>query len=591
MNSLRYDSSPRRKSKQQTSQIAEDSFRAFRPFINIFDCGECYDGHPYHLITKLDWALYKRYKAGERGLTYPSGFAFNPYLCIIKNIFSPKHVHDHIHHRRTTYYTSGRNGLALMYLDIDAHHPWQTDEYKAKAVLQRLFPAAFFRASKRGQNGYLKVRYTSMQDFNATAAHLQIVLKRLFLHMGILCDIEVKGTITCDGKSGTLAKLPFSTTYPCNMRDETDCWGHRQLRAFQACPLINATRIKVVADQVNGKLDEAKIREFAKYKESLAEAEKEEATIVASPVQKPDAPVSPPVSTKTAPPPPAPGQERAVRPVRAAFFQAPDVDVDDDAFARNHRDIKPFVRAFYRQARRFPTTDETLDWLHEHGRYSGDWHDNEANRAKRVGQILRFTERTFDPAKLSTGQHQEVCLNVNRFGWWVRQHFGAGMAVEVADPSRFDPFTMTAPVSDLWISAQFIQTFLAVAEFCLCQDPLGNSAVPTNRIKKLWAMVEGGANWNQRYYQIVRDRLDRMGVITITDRDHHPGKAWRWEPGQDFPEGSWKAEQRKLRERSRRPSGDQTEPYRERKVHNTLYQDGPVFDPVDATIPLVRAPP
>jgi hypothetical protein len=192
---------------------------------------------------------------------------------------------------------------------------------------------------------------------------------------------------------------------------------------------------------------------------------------------------------------------------------------------------------------------------------------------------------------LSTGQHQEVSLNVERFGWWVRQHFGAGMAVEVEDYSKFDPYTMTAPVSDLFVPAQFIQTFLAVAEFCLRQDPLGNSAVPTNRIKKLWAMVEGGANWNQRYYQIVRDRLDRMGVITITDRDHHPGKAWRWESGGSFPEGSWKEEQRKLRERSRQPSGDGMVRYRERKVHNTLYQDGRDFEPIDATIPLVRAPP
>ena len=80
MNRLRYNSKAKRKSKQQISQIAEDSFRAFRPFINIFDCGEFYDGHPYHLITKLDWALYRRHKAGERGLTYPNGTTFPRYL-------------------------------------------------------------------------------------------------------------------------------------------------------------------------------------------------------------------------------------------------------------------------------------------------------------------------------------------------------------------------------------------------------------------------------------------------------------------------------------------------------------------------------
>jgi hypothetical protein len=150
---------------------------------------------------------------------------------------------------------------------------------------------------------------------------------------------------------------------------------------------------------------------------------------------------------------------------------------------------------------------------------------------------------------------------------------------------------MTAPVSNLFVPAEFIQTFLAVVEVCLRDDPLGNSAVPTNRIKALWPMVEGGANWNQRYYQIVRDRLDRMGVITITDREHEPGKAWRWEACEDFPEGTWREEQRKLRERSKQPSGDGTVLTKERKVHNTLYQDGPIFEPLEASIPLVRPPP
>lgn len=589
MNSLRYDSKANRNSKQQILQLAQDSFEVFKPFINIFDCGQLYDGSPRHLITTQDWDLYARHKAGEKNLTLPSGRRFNPYLRIVSNIFSPKHANDAIQHGRIMYYTSGRNGLALMYLDIDAHHPWQKDEGKAKAVLQRLFPGAFFRASKRGQNGYLKVRYNSMEEFNATAAYLQQVLKRLFLHLGILCDIEVKGTITCNGKSGLLAKLPFRNTYPCYMRDETDCWNYHQLRKFKACPLANVARINVVAQRLDGRLDAEKIQNTANFKKSLAE----QVANAAAPQPEHKATASIPVPSQAAPPPTAEKPERALRPVRAACIESTNAngDLDGDAFARNHKDIKPFVRGFYGQTRRFPTTDETLDWLHQHGCYSGNWYDNEAKRARRVGQILHFTQQTFDPGKLTTGQHQAVCLNVDRFAWWVRQHFGAGIAIEVADCSRFDPVTMTAPVSDLFVPARFIQTFLAVAEVCLRDDPLEDKAVPTNRIKKLWAMVEGGANWNQRYYQIVRDRLDRMGVISITDRDHHPGKAWRWETGEDFPEASWKEEQRKLRKRHKQPSGEATVLTKERKVHNTLYQDMPDFGPIQATIPLVRAPP
>lgn len=150
---------------------------------------------------------------------------------------------------------------------------------------------------------------------------------------------------------------------------------------------------------------------------------------------------------------------------------------------------------------------------------------------------------------------------------------------------------MTAPVVRLSVPAEFIQTFLAVVEFCLRHDPLGNKAVPTNRIKRLWGMVEGGASWNQHYYQIVRERLERMGIITITDREHEPGKAWRWEAGRDFPEGSWKEEQRKLKERVKHLSGDEVELNRERMVHNTLYQNAAVSEPIQATIPLVRPPP
>ncbi len=199
-------SQQKKRKKQEISQLALDSFNAFKPFINVFDCGLSYDGSPYHLITKEDWRLFARYKAGEKGLTYPDGRKFNPYLDVVGNIFVPKHVHNHIHCRETSYYTSGQNGLGLLYLDIDAHEPWQKDEYKAKAVLERIFPFGYFRASGRGQNGYVKVSYVDAQEFNRVAGFLQGVLKRLFLHLGILCDVEVKGTISHGGKSGSSGK-------------------------------------------------------------------------------------------------------------------------------------------------------------------------------------------------------------------------------------------------------------------------------------------------------------------------------------------------------------------------------------------------
>ena len=112
----------------KVSQLAQDSFVAVRPFINIFDCG--YE-KPFHAISRRDWDFHRRHKAGERGLLYESGREFHPYNDIIRNIFSEDHVESNLWDKKTIYYTSERKGIALLYGDIDAHHAWQTDEEKA----------------------------------------------------------------------------------------------------------------------------------------------------------------------------------------------------------------------------------------------------------------------------------------------------------------------------------------------------------------------------------------------------------------------------------------------------------------------------
>ena len=272
----------------------------------------------------------------------------------------------------------------------------------------------------------------------------------------------------------------------------------------------------------------------------------------------------------------------------------------EDAFVRNQQDIRPFVRAFWKEQQRFPTTDETLDWIKANSRYSGEWEDGENKRAKRVGQILAFTEQSFDPKKMSQGEHQPVSLQTGRFSWWVRQNIGSALTGHIANLREFDPVAMTAPTTEVSVPAKFVETFLVVAEFCLQQDPLDNKAVPTNRIKKLWAMVEGGAAWNQQYFQIVRERLHRMGIIRIFDRQHHSGKAWRWEATDSFPADDYRKEQRKLRERSRLRTGVAgsyrdlvagTRTIRELKVHNTLYHNADEISGLQAEMAEGRAPP
>ena len=272
----------------------------------------------------------------------------------------------------------------------------------------------------------------------------------------------------------------------------------------------------------------------------------------------------------------------------------------EDAFRRNLEDLRPFVRAFYSQERRFPTTEEALEWLKDNGRYSGEWEDNFNRRAKRVEQILQFTERTFNPDMLAKGENPSVSLELGRFSWWVRQHFGSAMMRKVTDISRFDAETMKAPTTTISVPAKFVETFLAVAEFCIKEDPLSNRAVPTNRIKKIWAMVKDGAAWNQKYFQVVRDRFESDGRHSIFDRQHHIGKAWRWSVGDSFPEHSWKEDQRKFKEEHRLPP-ELAKSFEEivaadsdsdnNNIHNTLYHDEAQISAISQPDEQVRPPP
>jgi hypothetical protein len=571
MSTTQYNSERQRKNKKEISQLAKDSFEAIQPFINLFDCGLAGPNGPFHLITKEDWQLFARHKSGERKLTHKCGDIFNPYLDVVRNIYCEKHVHQHIFENQTTYFTSVTNGLGLLYLDIDAHHEWQKDEYEAKEILKELFPFGYFRASGRGQNGYLKVRYSSIEEFNALASSLESVLKQHFLSAGILCDIEVKGKITTKKLSGSLAKLPFNNTYPCYMRDDTDSWNYRQLELFKSCLIINTNRIKHISSQLT--FDEQRVRDTETHKQALIEEEKAQQRASEST----NLTVSQPAAVK----PVAPQKTKQVIKSKTEKQGSS----SGDAFVRNQEDLLPFVREHYKKHKMFPGVTDALDHLHKNGLFSGSWFDKENKRASRVGQILSFTEQTFDPSKLSSGKNRPIDLRLGKFAWWVRNHFGSGISVTYSDINRFDPYTLTAPIVHAFVPAHFIETFLTVADACMRQDPLSNQAVPTNRFKKLWDMVKDGSPWNQKYFQIVRERLNKLKVIRIIDRHREAGKAWKWEAGKDFPSESYKTP----KQPSHLEAGiDIKENYKE---HNTLYQNRSDFEEILDLEEIIRPPP
>ena len=219
------------------------------------------------------------------------------------------------------------------------------------------------------------------------------------------------------------------------------------------------------------------------------------------------------------------------------------------------QDIRPFVRAFWKEQQRFPTTDETLDWLKANSRYSGEWEDGESKRAKRVGQILAYTEQSFDPKKMSQGEHPPVSLQMGRFSWWVRQHIGSVLTGHIANLRAFDPVAMTAPGPPSPYQPSSSRHFWWSQISVFSKIRWTTKRFPPTGSKSCGRWWTGGAAWNQQYFQIVRERLDRMGVIRIFDRQHHSGKAWRWEAGDSFPADDYRKEQRKLRERSRLRTG------------------------------------
>ena len=320
-----------------------------------------------------------------------------------------------------------------------------------------MFPFGYFRASRRGQNGFLKIRYGSIKEFNSLADRLEQILQRHFLSLGILCDFETKGTIT-DDKSGGLAKFPFTTQqYPCRMRDETDNWTSQQLEKFNACPVVNARRIECIMGQIE--TDEDKAIAFAQHKMKLEEEQKaKDQKLAPSPPLMPN-----PVVTIQSKP--------SVRLSTARLKTELPPSESADAFRRNLEDLRPFTRAFYSAHRRFPTTNEALEWLKTNNRYSGEWEDREGRRGKRVEQILRFTEQGFDPEMLSKGGKPSVSLDRGRFAWWVEQRFGSMMTARIRDISRseimttgkdgpFDAVTVKAPTTIVSIPAKFRRNLL-----------------------------------------------------------------------------------------------------------------------------------
>ena len=598
-----------RQQLQDTVTYADLAFCVFKPYINILDPGGPFKTHTITKEARHLNALYWQIKRqGQKPhLLFKDGTVFHPWKHYKRHIYSADHVEKHMCENEVSYYTSGTQGLGLIYMDVDAHKLYQTDEYDGLAALKELFPDAYYRASRRGQNQYLKVRYSSPEQFNALCDKVQEKLRLLFLSRGILCDFETKGKVTTAAKSGSLAKLPFTSPYPYNMRDETDAWNFSSLMRFHTSHIYTIEEIAQSLDSVV--IDSDAAMAMAQKKEALERLERTLEKSNATEAQKRAAVEkvkhaldhiavmeSPQEALgdlerylyetvlrrrheATEPPQPLPRNIAVVvqndRPTTRSIPvgivvqheepQRPNTTgmAEGDAFARNWQVLPGFVRGFYRQHQRLPTTDDALAYLYENGLFSGQWTDGAESRRMRVASILEKIAEGFDESKLGTGEHQE--LNPHKFGWWVRQHFGDHMRATVEKRNCFDAETMTYPRKVVDVPLRFICGFLAAAEIAIAKTE--NGRVSTNWFKTMFKQMD--IAWNQEYYMATRDKLHGMGVIQITDRHHKKNVAWKWGPCFNIP-ASWREEQRALKEKL--PKGDPEDlpsSYRDITVYTT----------------------
>lgn len=245
------------------------------------------------------------------------------------------------------------------------------------------------------------------------------------------------------------------------------------------------------------------------------------------------------------------------------------------ALKRNWSALLPFARTFFLTNKRLPSVKEAMEHLKRNGLYSGDWAINEGHRHQRVSDILNKIEETFDPSLVQGNQSFKLDPGIRR---WCRRYFPSGL---VGHRQRINELDMSIETREVRVPTRFVEHCVGVIAFCL-NDHLDNKAVPVNRIKAIWNLVSDTPSWNQTYFQIVRNHLEKIGVINIFDKNHQVGKAWKWEMGENFPT---KTQDQHSEKRVRRAGTSNNgrlstagarewvgKRIRKERIHNSLYQ-------------------
>jgi hypothetical protein len=229
--------------------LAEASFEAFRPFVSRYQWAL---GDPCNSPRKAEvaHALLNRGKPEACTFHREGGKYILPVL-------HARHFERAIANRYKIYYVS-HGKYALLYLDVDLHHAWQTPEEgrEARRLLDALLtracgkPVLFWAESSRGHNGYLKVdlRGADYGHANGVFARLEAALRRFLAHFENLADFEIKGRL------GYLKGDEYAWASYGKLPVHGPDWDFARLEEFQGKPAVRLTALESVCRRIEGQV-------------------------------------------------------------------------------------------------------------------------------------------------------------------------------------------------------------------------------------------------------------------------------------------------------------------------------------------------
>jgi hypothetical protein len=564
--------------------LAEASWPVFSPFLGRLQWAFDDPGNSPRAV-EIASAILNRGTKGRCTFWRREGYKY------ILPVLHPRHFEDAISNRRKIYYVSF-GSYALLYFDIDLHYAWQTlaDGQEAKrlidALLRKFFGASvlFWSPSSRGFNGYLKVDLKGM-DYalaNQLFDRLEAALQRFLAFCGNLADFEIKGKI------GFMEGGQYQWAQYGKLPIHLPEWSFAKLEELKATPTVSIHRLDALCNMVEGQVPQDVLQRHKESKKARGDepfkkgdrflvtpaieklllqeygdtwrckfsllwgsgddtwlhedyyrpglAPRTDAELREQPASAKDEPAPLPVTR----PQPKPEPERSAPPPPTRSPSRINLDLSEltnepDSFERQ----REAMLCFARYLKRVPSLEEGMQLLHDHGLFTGSWHDRLTRRKTRVHNILAFVAETFDPSKCANGH-----VNVGRYDEWARKKFPNGL-VGGHRRGMDEDGNIVEVAQNIHVSTKFIAVFMAVAEFALLIDKNQDGSVPHDRCEALWRSLKAkgliDVCWNDRKWPVCREELAKHGIIVITDRNYGPDQAMKWAPARYFPGlGLWK---------------------------------------------------